>query len=515
MYQSSAAQLAPVPGAWPNATSFPIGPPAATQAAAAAAAEAAARSMVAIASQAALQTQPHPPRVARSPGNFFQRKDEVEAPDLRLRERPVLAEVNGERQRSARGPRANTALGKCGIDKDSTRSVEVVRQKSGFNNENAGSRQVDWGKPPPPVARAAPLGARAWGSPSYVPSFTPPTLTGLPDGRAASGRSPARLRVQPVMRVVSGEDFPGSRANLRPQSPMPGEPACRSVPDRRLGPHEGVNFSELIFLEELGSGEFGRVFRGLHKGAEVAIKQLYVDPSSAAPHAVLRDLEKEIGSFRHLRHKRLVGFIGACFESRTPCIVTEYAPGGSLHDFLHVRKHRLPVHHALNMCLQLAEVVGYLHGQNPPVVHRDLKSLNVVLDLQLNLKVCDFGLAESLDRTCAPSRSNGGSPRYMAPELFQRGAPITEKVDIWAMGCIFAELFGSGLPYEGIDTLDALMREMLVNGRSPAVPGNLDQGLQNILRSCFNFEQWRRPAAEHTFAQLRDVKHALRTRGVI
>jgi len=114
---------------------------------------------------------------------------------------------------------------------------------------------------------------------------------------------------------------------------------------------------------------------------------------------VLQDLEREVESFRHLKHKNLVTFVGACLEMPTPCLVTEYMPGGSLHHLLHVKQTKLPLLHAINMCMQLADGVRYLHSQDPVVVHRDLKTQNVVLDLNLNVKLCDFGLTESMERT--------------------------------------------------------------------------------------------------------------------
>lgn len=77
----------------------------------------------------------------------------------------------------------------------------------------------------------------------------------------------------------------------------------------------------------------------------------------------------------------------------------------------------------------------YLHTRNPIVVHRDLKSLNVVLDLGFNIKLCDFGLTEYIDKNSTRARHNGGSPRYMAPELFDKKQKITEKIDVWAMAC--------------------------------------------------------------------------------
>lgn len=264
----------------------------------------------------------------------------------------------------------------------------------------------------------------------------------------------------------------------------------------------------------MGSGEFGQVFRGFLKDQEVAIKQLYWD-NTVLPEVIIQDLTREIESFRHLRHVRLVNFVGACLEIPNLCIVTEYAPGGSLHHLLHVRKKQLPLLHSTNMCLQLSEGVNYLHSQQPIVVHRDLKSLNVVLDLNLNLKLCDFGLTESMERTHITKKNNGGSPRYMAPELFDSKSKITEKVDIWSMGCIFTEINGGTLPYEGINTLADLTREMLVHRRNPRIPPSIPEAIQAVIQSCYNFECRLRPNSKQVHDQLREAKKTLKANGLL
>lgn len=281
-----------------------------------------------------------------------------------------------------------------------------------------------------------------------------------------------------------------------------------------LTAEEKIPYNDLQFIEHLGSGEFGQVFRGKYQGIEVAVKQLYWD-NSVLPEMIIQDLTREIESFRHLEHKRLVGFIGACLEIPNLCLVTEYMPGGSLHHLLHVRKLRLPLLHCTNMCLQLADGVMYLHSHEPVVVHRDLKSLNVVLDMNLNLKLCDFGLTESMERTHITKKNNGGSPRYMAPELFDSKSKITEKVDIWSMGCIFTEINGGPLPYEGINTLADLTKEMLVHRRMPAIPQHIPDVVQDIIRSCYNFDSRLRPSARTAFEQLKDAKRRLRSQGVL
>merc|ERR1719253_2037484 len=107
-----------------------------------------------------------------------------------------------------------------------------------------------------------------------------------------------------------------------------------SLPKGQLTEDERIAYTSMQFVEHLGSGEFGQVFRGFYRNQEVAVKQLYWD-NTVAPEVIIEDLTREIESFRHLRHKRLVKFIGACLEIPNLCLVTEYMPGGSLHHLLH------------------------------------------------------------------------------------------------------------------------------------------------------------------------------------
>ncbi|KAF4752411.1 Mitogen-activated protein kinase kinase kinase 7, partial [Perkinsus olseni] len=233
----------------------------------------------------------------------------------------------------------------------------------------------------------------------------------------AHARSATSLVAAPVTRLSSMDRV---RRQARITQPTP-----REAVNLESSLHESsqkIAPSELAFEQELGAGEFGQVFRGSYKGKEVAIKRLYYDASrmASARHGeqIVKDLVREVESFRHLDHPGLVRFLGACLELPHLCLVTEYMPGGNLHQLLHVRRVRLSRGQRLKMAIQLTDAVAYLHAQNPVIVHRDLKTMNVVLDREMNAKLCDFGLTEPMEFTHITRKSNGGSPRYMAPELF-------------------------------------------------------------------------------------------------
>jgi len=334
----------------------------------------------------------------------------------------------------------------------------------------------------------------------------------VPQRRASQGAPPANAAsdVQVAMLDLCSASAQGSADDIKDTSGAQ-QTTPREHLERELEPGEKISYNELELVECLGSGEFGQVYRGRLHGEEVAIKALYRD-SFTMSECVMQDFAKEIESFRHLKHKRLVRFLGACLDGPNPCLVTEYMPGGSLHHLLHVRKLRLPLLHAINMCLQLADGVMYIHSQSPTIVHRDLKSLNVVLDLKLNLKICDFGLTESMDGTHIAKRHNGGSPRYMAPELFDQRTKITEKIDVWAMGCIYIEVFGGPLPYEHINNLADLTKEMLVRRQTPSIP-SLPTNLQSIIKSCLCFDYLARPSSKQVYSNLKVAKKQMRDAG--
>lgn len=320
----------------------------------------------------------------------------------------------------------------------------------------------------------------------------------------AGSRSPARAAIS---------RSPGRRPSSEGSSPSHSRSPTECLAESLSAPQK-AHFEELQFTETLGSGEFGQVFRGTFRGSEVAIKKLFVTESTTSE-ALLKEMAKEIESFRHLRHKRLLRFYAAVLEMPNPCLITEYMPGGSLHHLLHVRKLRLPWLHAMNMCLQVADALMYLHSQVPIVVHRDIKSLNVLLDLSLNIKICDFGLTESMEHTHMAKKNNGGSPRYMAPELFDSETKLTEKIDVWAMGCLFIEIFAGPLPYEHISSLADLTREMFVHKRVPEMPRDLPEEISKIIRGCLDFDYRLRLSSSDCFEQLKSAKKHLRDAGVL
>lgn len=180
--------------------------------------------------------------------------------------------------------------------------------------------------------------------------------------------------------------------------------------------------AQFIFVRAVGQGSFGRVYKGILYDQDVAIKQLtvknFVDQlgesatglgscdldSDGVSEAqalksdefgdVLLALEREVAILRNLRHQKIVMFLGVCLEP--PCIITEYCQQGSLYDLLSRARERPEVAKKLTWKMRIkiacdaASGMNYLHSSNPAVLHRDLKSPNLLVDEHWNCKVADF-----------------------------------------------------------------------------------------------------------------------------
>jgi serine/threonine protein kinase len=274
-----------------------------------------------------------------------------------------------------------------------------------------------------------------------------------------------------------------------------------------LDKHELIDFNLLTHNECLGTGGFGAVYRGYYQEKEVAIKKLFVEDGGNVSPLQLEELEKEVAALRNLKHPRLVSFIGACLTPPNLCIVTEFMPGGSLHHLLHKAKTVLQLTSQAKIGLHVCEGVSFLHCLTPQVVHRDLKSLNIILDTVYNAKICDFGLTQSMEKTHISLKEggNGGSPRYMAPECYDCKGKITEKVDVWAMGCILIEAFGGPLPYDDCSNIQQIVAKVLIDKEVPYIPHHLPRGVRPIVEDCFYFDIKQRTTARDVYSRLRQL----------
>lgn len=276
----------------------------------------------------------------------------------------------------------------------------------------------------------------------------------------------------------------------------------------RLTPSELIRWRDLQIFEPVSTGSFGEVFRAQYNGQDVSVKRCILNDGGSMTKEQLHNLEREINTYRALDHPQIVKYIGCVLEHPNLAVVTEFVPNGNVFDLLYSHRVNLPAAIRLKIAMQVAIAVCYMHSCDPIVIHRDLKTQNLVLDEEYSVKLCDFGKTQAFDENAEfplQQDDNGGSPRYMAPECFQSGAYITEKVDIWSFGCCIVEVFGGPLPYEEIPQMAQVITLLLQHRQPPLVPPWFTPIVRPMIAGCFEFEPADRIAISEAQLVLRQM----------
>lgn len=239
-----------------------------------------------------------------------------------------------------------------------------------------------------------------------------------------------------------------------------------------------LNVKRLRIGDKIGEGSFGTVFKGEYQRETVAIKKMHKTLSKSKP--ALAEFAAEVDTMCGLKHENVLSCIGAKVTPPDVMLVTEYMKRGTLFDVLYRDRIRLTWAMIRKMALQVARGMAYLHENR--VLHRDLKSSNLLIDGSYNVKLGDFGLARpeyEVDATAGLS----GTYQYMAPEVL-RGEPHTTKSDVYAYGIVLWEMVSGSPPYAGVDPVVAGKR-VLEEGVRPEIPMTCQRPYAVIIQKCW------------------------------
>lgn len=239
-----------------------------------------------------------------------------------------------------------------------------------------------------------------------------------------------------------------------------------------------IEFDELVLDRILGRGASGEVRLAYWRGATVAVKTLHITKM------LQRDLEnfiREVEMLRQLHHPNIVMFLGAVVQAPHFMMVSEFMHHGSLADLLHNSEVAIGWAERISIAKQAARGMLYLHSFNPPIIHRDLKSLNILVDRGFITKIGDLGLAKLRDDS--KTMTMCGTPLWSSPEVL-RHARYTEKADVYSYGIVLWEVLERQFPYEDLGTFEVVIKVSQQMFR-PQIPTDCPPRYATLMRKCW------------------------------
>lgn len=289
--------------------------------------------------------------------------------------------------------------------------------------------------------------------------------------------------------------------------------ACRlktSPCDRPAPPTAGLSHdkweihpSELMLLEELGSGQFGVVRRGKWRGSiDTAVKMMKHGTMSED------DFIEEAKVMTKLQHGNLVQLYGVCSKHRPIYIVTEYMKHGSLLNYL--RRHEASLAGnmglLLDMCIQVCKGMAYLERHN--YIHRDLAARNCLVGSENTVKVADFGLARYVLDDQYTSSGGTKFPIKWAPPEVLNYTRFSSKSDVWAYGVLMWEVFTCGkMPYGRLKNTEVV--ERVQRGIILEKPRTCAKEIYDVMKKCWSHHPEERPSFRALKDQLAVVAQRL------
>lgn len=283
-----------------------------------------------------------------------------------------------------------------------------------------------------------------------------------------------------------------------------------------------IDPSKLIIKSVIARGTFGTVHRGVYDGLDVAVKLLDWGEEGHRTEAEIASLraafKQEVAVWHKLEHPNVTKFIGATMgsaelqiqtengligmPSNICCVVVEYLAGGALKSYLiKNRRRKLAFKVVVQLALDLARGLSYLHSQK--IVHRDVKTENMLLDKTRTVKIADFGVARVEASNPNDMTGETGTLGYMAPEVLN-GNPYNRKCDVYSFGICLWEIYCCDMPYPDLsfsEVTSAVVRQNL----RPEIPRCCPSSLANVMKRCWDATPDKRPEMDEVVSMLEAI----------
>ncbi|GAB4820435.1 hypothetical protein N2152v2_007481 [Parachlorella kessleri] len=263
--------------------------------------------------------------------------------------------------------------------------------------------------------------------------------------------------------------------------------------------------AEVVLGPLLGVGSAGSVYKATWRGRQVAVKMIH--PSHQAMPTALAAFNREVALLGRVgQHPHVAALLAACREPPHCCLIQELAQRGSLWKLLHEDGLRPQYGALLQLAEDVASALHFCHQLSPPVVHRDLKTHNILIASDGRARLCDFGLAKHKDHTFLSNDQGAtGTAAYMAPEVFSAG-PVDEKADVWAFGCILWECLTGRQPWGQCDNIMQIIMAVGVEKKRLPIPANCSPALRKLISECWRQRPSLRPSFAEVLQRLRDMR---------
>ncbi|XP_068181560.1 tyrosine-protein kinase ITK/TSK isoform X2 [Antennarius striatus] len=283
--------------------------------------------------------------------------------------------------------------------------------------------------------------------------------------------------------------------------PVSQDGACYLHIDDRLIDQWEIDPKEMTVGQELGIGQFGRVYEGIWRDKKVAVKTIREEKMSDD------DFKQEARVMMKVSHSKVVKLYGVCTQCYPMCLVFEFMDNGNLSAYLQARKGQTSPDVMLRMCMDASEGMAYLESSN--YLHRDLAARNCLVSHKSEVKISDFGMTRFvLDDQYTSSIGSKFPVKWSAPEVIKYNQ-FSSKSDVWSFGVLMWEVYNEGrLPYEKKSNLEVI--EALNAGMRLLKPHLAPDEVYLLMEWCWKEKPSERPSFAVLLHELAALSHPRR-----
>lgn len=270
---------------------------------------------------------------------------------------------------------------------------------------------------------------------------------------------------------------------------------------KRADPDTLLNLSEISLGPEIGHGAFSHVYKGSFQGHEVAVKKMKLVDRDG-----MKYLESELAMLKNFKHDHLIKYYGAAIAGKDVYIVTEFMAGGDLSSL--ICKSGLPLPWKLRARLARDALSGIVELHNDEIVHRDIKTENILVDDKWRCVVADYGFARKARKGAAMTIC--GSDNFMAPEVIW-GEVYDERADVFSFGVVLWEIIYRKVPgQDGFAERGPRTKFKLdIDALKDGAPADAPASLVNLAASCCAYEPDDRITSDEALEWLDDLTKEL------